>query len=608
MSLVDTKSMESVGVRERSVGAYDVHGVPAAIPAINRFDFEEHARTSSESGSDLPLQKSVSASESSAEGRSVNGAKETPLKPLPSKPSRPSDVKAAHEQAQKTSETNLSHLQDEEATNVEKWRQDVETPDETQARIDAVIAANELAPEDPKPASKDENPRTDRAKAGLIPGKKVYCSHWIRSGDCDFVQQGCLYKHEMPDDDTLRAIGIRALPSWYIAAHPEKARKRGWGSSNRASGPFSRSSTWKPSTAPFPAPSSGSFRMPLQAHLPSFQPPGRFGHSAKVGPSFLRSQASYPHTVTHAPITSRVDQQFGFPRVQELSDHQYQQWQDGALDRPSGLQIVQKPPRSPGYKTFPFPVPGPMPTPGPRTSHTEPKPLWPPRQSKFTKVSEEGNMEPSQKQDGVGTSGPEPAIKVEDEAAKHSFSGLSTHNDQSQRSNVQVATGSAALSRDVDHVIIPKASTSLPTAKNNGFVALKPSTVPEPVLPKLSTRERQSNGPSNPFDQTPTEPQQPPRQMFSRTARQAQVSGSRNLERNTQTRSVTRKEPEELLRNEAVTFKEHCQIRADQIFCRKDVTEDNKKKLSCSPEGKPKAKRAVKKRAPSTERLLDFEN
>lgn len=135
MSLVDTKSMESVGVRERSVGAYDVHGVPAAIPAINRFDFEEHARTSSESGSDLPLQKSVSASESSAEGRSVNGAKETPLKPLPSKPSRPSDVKAAHEQAQKTSETNLSHLQDEEATNVEKWRQDVETPDETQVNL-----------------------------------------------------------------------------------------------------------------------------------------------------------------------------------------------------------------------------------------------------------------------------------------------------------------------------------------------------------------------------------------------------------------------------------------------------------------------------------------
>lgn len=471
-----------------------------------------------------------------------------------------------------------------------------------------MIAASELTPEDPKPASKDENPRADLAKAGLIPGKKVYCSHWIRSGDCDFVQQGCLYKHEMPDDDTLRAIGIRALPSWYIAAHPEKARKRGWGSGNKANAPSSRSSTWKPPTAPLPAP-SGPFLMPLQAHHASFQPPGRIGHSAGAGPSFLRPHASHPHTFTQAPINYRVDHRFGPSRVQELSDHQYQQWQDGVLDHPSGLQLVQKPSRSPGYKTFPFPVPGPMPTTGAGTSHAEPKPFWPPRQSKFTKVTEEENLDAFQKQDGGTIPGPDPAIKVGDEAAKHSFSSLSTPDDQSQLSKVHATTGSAAaLPRDVHHEVIPKASKSHLSSKDNGFTPLKPSTIPEPVLPKLSTRERQSNGHPNPFERPPTDYQKAPRRMFSGTAREGQVSGSNTLGRSTQTRPVIKNEPKELLRNEPVNFKEHCQIRADEIFGRKNVTEDSKKKPSCSPEGKPKAKRAVKKHAPAIEPLLDFEN
>lgn len=96
--------------------------------------------------------------------------------------------------------------------------------------------------------------------------------------------------------------------------------------------------------------------------------------------------------------------------------------------------------------------------------------------------------------------------------------------------------------------------------------------------------------------------------MFSGTAREGQLSGQRTLERSTPTRPVIKNEPKKLLRNEPVTFKEHCQIRADEIFGRKNVTEDSKKKLSCSPEGKPKAKRAVKKHAPAIEPLLDFEN
>ncbi|KAI9368774.1 hypothetical protein BJX61DRAFT_198734 [Aspergillus egyptiacus] len=46
--------------------------------------------------------------------------------------------------------------------------------------------------------------------------KKEYCSYWIRHGECDYAQQGCLYKHEMPMDRTmLERLGLRDIPRWY---------------------------------------------------------------------------------------------------------------------------------------------------------------------------------------------------------------------------------------------------------------------------------------------------------------------------------------------------------------------------------------------------------
>ncbi|PKY07425.1 hypothetical protein P168DRAFT_279397 [Aspergillus campestris IBT 28561] len=46
--------------------------------------------------------------------------------------------------------------------------------------------------------------------------KKEYCSYWIRHGECDYQQQGCLYKHEMPTDPlTLEKLGLRDIPRWY---------------------------------------------------------------------------------------------------------------------------------------------------------------------------------------------------------------------------------------------------------------------------------------------------------------------------------------------------------------------------------------------------------
>ena len=46
-------------------------------------------------------------------------------------------------------------------------------------------------------------------------GKKVYCTHWCRTGNCNFMQQGCRFLHVIPPDEKTRlAIGIRDYPTW----------------------------------------------------------------------------------------------------------------------------------------------------------------------------------------------------------------------------------------------------------------------------------------------------------------------------------------------------------------------------------------------------------
>jgi hypothetical protein len=61
------------------------------------------------------------------------------------------------------------------------------------------------------------------------PDKKEYCTYWILHGDCGFAQQGCRFKHEMPDRKKLREIGIMNVPRWW--AEKECAFRVGGGSS-----------------------------------------------------------------------------------------------------------------------------------------------------------------------------------------------------------------------------------------------------------------------------------------------------------------------------------------------------------------------------------------
>lgn len=48
-------------------------------------------------------------------------------------------------------------------------------------------------------------------------GKKVYCTYWIARGECHYAQQGCKFKHEMPNLEILEKImGRRSFPKWWL--------------------------------------------------------------------------------------------------------------------------------------------------------------------------------------------------------------------------------------------------------------------------------------------------------------------------------------------------------------------------------------------------------
>ena len=52
-------------------------------------------------------------------------------------------------------------------------------------------------------------------KADLRNQNKIYCEYWLRTGRCSFedTHNGCRYKHEKPDEWTLREMGIYNLPA-----------------------------------------------------------------------------------------------------------------------------------------------------------------------------------------------------------------------------------------------------------------------------------------------------------------------------------------------------------------------------------------------------------
>jgi hypothetical protein len=97
------------------------------------------------------------------------------------------------------------------------WRK---TNDAASARsqviIDAIVASDSRSPtRTPQMSIRVSRTPTSPPGSPSEPGDKVYCTHWIRHGECDYIQQGCRYKHEMPDKITLASIGFRTVPRWW---------------------------------------------------------------------------------------------------------------------------------------------------------------------------------------------------------------------------------------------------------------------------------------------------------------------------------------------------------------------------------------------------------
>lgn len=84
------------------------------------------------------------------------------------------------------------------------------TPDYTTSSFETPVSTNVHRP--PSFGYCSPNP------SGLMPdhSKKVYCTHWIRTGSCDFTQQGCRYKHEMPSKTKLLELGYIRTPRWWL--------------------------------------------------------------------------------------------------------------------------------------------------------------------------------------------------------------------------------------------------------------------------------------------------------------------------------------------------------------------------------------------------------
>ncbi|KLJ13811.1 hypothetical protein EMPG_11265 [Blastomyces silverae] len=100
-----------------------------------------------------------------------------------------------------------------EERNIIAWRNGVN--DNTVANTGQEVAKLDDTPDRGAGSQNVKNPKTP---------KKEFCSYWIRRGECDYAQQGCLFKHQMPRDlETLGRLGLRDIPRWYREKYKVKS-------------------------------------------------------------------------------------------------------------------------------------------------------------------------------------------------------------------------------------------------------------------------------------------------------------------------------------------------------------------------------------------------
>ncbi|KAL8633614.1 hypothetical protein Q9189_000562 [Teloschistes chrysophthalmus] len=527
MTQADTQAMMSLGVKERAVGHYEVHLVKSASST----SCEEQA-TSTPSEVNSTSNKSDAAPGYDAVDRydDVVEAEATDSVKLPAV-----EI-ATHPEPEITKSDERADLEVQETAEVEKWRQDVgslDAADDTQARIDALLAASEEVKGKTDEEMVEQNPQQKRAKAGLVPGKKVYCTHWIRTGECDFIQQGCLYKHEMPDGATLKAIGYHALPPWYLIAHPEKARDRGY---CVPSGTFNRFGGGRPDSSMAAPP--GTFRAAPQPQHPSLYPSQRLDFRSRANAP-LTPPSRHSWASTQGPFYPNAEPHSASPRIQELSEQQYQQWQvANHQTHARELQITRRPFRSPGYNTFAFPPPHHVPS---SESPPEPQkkpaaPIWEPRTSKLAhrpaphdgekarlSLSSDDTdiqkLEPAGaqvKREGSGSPPSSPSPAVRGHVLGYNSQRIKTSHDKVTSSPDAQRASPAA-----------KPHSGRSPAINTIFAPLEPSA-PLPKAPVSTRQDREPNFSSDIFASFPNVPAAPAHRRFvprGEEVRAARTSG-----------------------------------------------------------------------------------
>ena len=211
-----TYGMQHVGMLPYTGATFKLESENGMVRSTSQPHTPTHSRSRSSSPSQQFLPPDALARQAIANSAALGGT-EVPQHALPQRPM------SAHELA-------TTH-----------WRKTpTSTPapgDKTQAVIDAIVGATQGAD-----AVKSNN--TVPPPSGHVPDqdKKEYCTYWIRTGECDYTQQGCLYKHEMPDPDALKVIGFRGTPRWWI----EKNQKVRMGSAKPASSRVMDMPSWWP--------------------------------------------------------------------------------------------------------------------------------------------------------------------------------------------------------------------------------------------------------------------------------------------------------------------------------------------------------------------------
>lgn len=100
------------------------------------------------------------------------------------------------------------------------------------------------------------------------PSKKEYCTHWIKTGECDWTAFGCKFKHEMPGTEKLRELGfVRGIPKWWKEKSAIVARPPTWMQRRLAANEDADHDGAMPEARAFPDPSTFRTRKAEQRDL-----------------------------------------------------------------------------------------------------------------------------------------------------------------------------------------------------------------------------------------------------------------------------------------------------------------------------------------------------